>query len=146
MNKLTLLAAGAILFSACDDDKDTPPTPSRTDLLVDKDWVLKDYLETTIGSTTTTSVYAEEYDACEQDDFIRFTRPNLAVLNEGPTKCDPDDLQVEETTWTLANNDVTLTFNNQEYDISELTDASMKLTPRVVPTNMKIYTLVYAKK
>jgi hypothetical protein len=146
MKKLLLLAAVALSLSACKKDEDKTPSISRTDLLVDKDWILKDQIET-FGSTTT-SVYSK-VDACAQDNFLRFTKPNLVVRNEGTLKCNTTDPQVKNGTWAFSGDDAKLTIDSEAYNVTELTDGSMKLSATLVKvgtTSAGTFTLVYAKK
>ncbi len=47
--------------------------------------------------------------SCERDDTFTFSTDSTGVMDEGPTKCNPGDLQSSPFTWKLMNNNTLLT-------------------------------------
>ena len=72
-------------------------------------------------------------EACSADDCYKFSSDNKYEINEGASKCDPDDDQVYETgTWSLSADNKTLTMTTSDGDtqggeVEELTEGTLKL-------------------
>lgn len=127
MKKFALLAAvAAASLTACKKDSENTPNKSRTDLLVDKNWLRTD-VTATVGSNTA-SAYTQFFpNSCDRDDLYRFTKPNVLTQDEGPTKCG-NGPQTFTNTWSFSNNDTKLTIGTDVFDVSEIQDSSLKLS------------------
>jgi hypothetical protein len=117
--RLTLIPclAAALIFGACDDDKGSGPTSAtgKAALLTGTKWknsahtVLPgvDYEE---DGVLVTNIFAVE-GACVHDDVMSLTADGKWSTDEGPSKCDPSDPQIETGTWAMnsAQDSVTIT-------------------------------------
>ena len=108
-----LILLGMAALSAC--KKDSGPaasTTSRTDLLVAKSWRLSAQTQTFTSASFNngTPIVTDEYatqQACERDNFLKFSANQTLVADEGPTKCSATDPQTQNGTWQFTNSDQT---------------------------------------
>lgn len=107
------------LASSCKKDV------TRTELLTSGTWKLIALQATFLGMTTDSYAEMEE---CEKDNLFTFKTDNTLDLDEGPTKCKPDDPQIRnEGPWTLFENDTKINLDNIDYNILELTESRFKI-------------------
>jgi hypothetical protein len=102
--KLFLFAAvAAFAFSACDkndDDKVNPnPQQNRTEMLVDREWMITSSVETVNGQTIDNF---ETVPVTSQDDIFRFNVNGEAIRDEGATKENGNPQIVEIAPWAFA--------------------------------------------
>ncbi len=98
---------------------------SRTELLTSGSWQLI-ALQTDFFGVPADS-YADMED-CEKDNLFTFKTDNTIDLDEGPTKCDPNDPQTRnEGPWTLFDNDTKINMDSIDFDILELTESHFKI-------------------
>ncbi|SHI35292.1 Lipocalin-like domain-containing protein [Hymenobacter daecheongensis DSM 21074] len=142
--KNSSLLLGALLlavpFTACkkDDDK----APSKADTLTAKSWQLTASTITIVepGSPTTTEDAYKALDDCEKDNFMKFNSNKVLELNEGKTKCQTSDPQVQSGSWDINADQTKLYLNNAsmggslaaQMDIVELSDSKLVLKSVVV--------------
>lgn len=148
-----LLAGTTLLLTNCSKSKDPEPpaAPTRVDLLTGHNWRLtaSSYAITENGATNTRDTYATLL-PCGRDNFVKFNRDYSYTHDNGPTKCDPADLQILiSSTWGLSANDTQLVFvpgsaTALVYQIKTL-DATTLSIERVVTTQAKTenYTYTY---
>jgi len=110
-------------INACKKDI---PQPSKNDLF-SKTW-------------KTVALYANGQNitafvpSCTKDDFFIFTKDGKYTVDEGPTKCNASDPQVNETgTWVFQDNEtkfkiISSTGDSLLYSITELTSSELKVT------------------
>jgi hypothetical protein len=138
MKKLFLLALAIASLNACKKDSDT--TPSRTDLLTTPKWRITAETETVTVTRPGGSPGPTVFDryagktACERDNFHKFNADRTWVIDEGPSKCLPNDPQVGTSTWDFNSDQTKLlvpslpqTSNLSELDIVELTPSTLRL-------------------
>lgn len=152
----TLCLFTAALLTGCDKDKETvtPQTP-RPDLLVGKDWKLTARTVTPgirlADGRVVTDIYAE-MPSYDRDDLLHFEKPDVYTYDEGPTKQDAGMPQNYRGTWSLGNNDQTLTttaatLGTSSYDVEELTASTMRLHGVKTENGVRYtYTLTFAKQ
>lgn len=105
MNHLTktsttlLILTLVILFTSCKKDKE-PNVENNLTMLQNKNWKIT-ALTVTPGYSGAASddIYNTWMEACDRDNLFRFNTGNEFILDEGPTKCDPADLQTQPGTW-----------------------------------------------
>ncbi|RZK16447.1 MAG: hypothetical protein EOO56_19910 [Hymenobacter sp.] len=132
MKKLLLLGFGLTMLGACKKDSEpAPSTSSRTDLLTAKSWRLT-AKNTSITLPGLPPLTDNAIDACDQDNFLKFSTNKTVVSDEGATKCDPSDPQTQNGTWALKTNDTQLDItlsgglvNNGTFDIKELSATTL---------------------
>ncbi len=134
MKKITLIAACFYLFTnACKKDENKEPQKSKTEFLCSGQWYLKVFNinpGVKIGNSTVTDFYAT-LPPCEKDDFQKFSPNGTAFTDEGPTKCDPSNPQIDEFIWAFDATESKLVFDKLPYDISKL-DANDLILTKVV--------------
>lgn len=79
------------------------------------------------NGTESMDIYSQ-YEACEKDDYIIFNESGTYEFNEGQSKCDSDDLQVNAGIWLLKDNEVKLQIDNDLYIIEELTSNRLRIS------------------
>ena len=126
---LSLALIGGI--ASCSEDKKEDPAPkTRAELLMAKSWSVTGETET-VGSTTT-DVFADNYEACELDDTFKFLAGSILTYDQGKIKCDPNEDQSITGSWALSENDNKLAFLvfifGREAKIEELTDTKLVLS------------------
>jgi len=128
--KLALIALSALLIISIGCSKeDKQPTAAE---LLSKSWIQIDLLATVNGISQ--SVFADEYELCDQDNAYNFKSDGTFTVTENTTKCDPTDPEEVATgTWTILEDGKKLTITRtgeepQTLDIEELTATSMKVS------------------
>jgi hypothetical protein len=86
----------------------------------------------------TTEDLLANMEACEKDNFTQFHTNMSFVVDQGATKCDPSDPQIDETgTWAFSNNESQLSlmtvenatfFDTAVFNIKTLNSNTMELT------------------
>lgn len=129
--KITLvaLAACSIALSSCKKD-------DEADFLVDAScWkaVKSEYKDPVTGQFT-----EDPIDACDADDCLIFKKDGKSVYEEGATKCDANDPQTTEGTWTLSDDKKTLTLSDPNNGTFAFTVVELTKTKLVVTANLFI--------
>jgi hypothetical protein len=120
MKKCTLLLALVALLGSCKKDNDNP-APAATDLTTGS-WKMSASTAVVefpapVG-TQTTDLFAL-LPACDVDNTFKFNTDNSVTIDEGATKCDPNDPQTEtDGVWTLSNNNTKFNFDYKGATIS----------------------------
>ena len=128
---LLFLALAAISFSACKKDSDPE------DLLTGKScWVM---VKSEVLNTSTNQWEEDIIEACSQDDCSNFNTDKTFTVDEGSTKCDPDDPQSTSGTWLLSEDGKTLTITEDNvslpFTVTELSSSKMVLEISFIGTN-----------
>jgi hypothetical protein len=144
------LAVAAVTFlTACDKDKEKAKPKTKTELLTSNNWIMTartvNPAARDANGNLITDLFAQ-MDPCDRDDVWQFATPNAFTLDEGASKCSAGGPQSYPGTWSLGNNESTLTTkvgNGQpdEYNIEELNSNTMKLTETVTSGNGTNYTI-----
>lgn len=128
------------------------PTPSKTDLLTNKNWIATAVTISPalpVGGTLITDYYSQ-IPSCSKDDFIRFETPSIYKEDEGAVKCTAADPQTIIGTWTFNGDQSVITTSTptggtQSYNVLELTDSSLKYSV-AVPSGGVTYTLTISNR
>lgn len=130
LNLSILLLICLFIASSCKKDI------SRTELLTSGRWKLIALQASFLGMTN--DAYAE-IEECEKDNLITFKPDKTVELDEGPTKCKPDDPQIRtEGTWNMFDNDTKITLDSIDYNILELTENRFKINGSVMELGIVI--------
>jgi hypothetical protein len=127
-----LLIAMTLTFTSCkkDDDKQnnnnnsTPtPTANKTQLLTAGPWKLTGYSYVFMGDTFNG---LSELEPCELDDLLRFNTNFSGNYDGAQNECDPgfDDF---DFAWSWNSNETILTWDDEPYDLIDLTSTTLKL-------------------
>ncbi|PKQ66566.1 lipocalin-like domain-containing protein [Raineya orbicola] len=107
--------------------KQTEPSPQEKIL---GKWKITAWTMKASNSPTIFDLYAI-MDACTKDNYLEFRTGNVALENEGATKCNPSDPQETTGSYTLSADGKTLTFteggNTTNSEVLELSNTTMKL-------------------
>lgn len=134
---MLVVMAVTMTFTACKDETSNP-SPSgntnktNTDLLVNAEWLLRggtivppveiDFNGTKIQLDDYWQLIAlqnQETEApnCARDNLMIFYRDSTLELNEGPTRCDPSDPQVQEGgNWQFEEDETKIRFSSFPLD------------------------------
>lgn len=148
--RLLSLIVFSFLLLQCTKD-DTPAKPVSEQIL--GSWELKaytfnpayDYLGT---GEKVTDLYAI-LPACYIDDIYTFKTNGQGVIDEGGSKCDPQDVDTYPFIWTLKDNNKVLyvDFLDEDYNIVQLDNTTGKLSRTFTETGVTYTeTLVFMRK
>ncbi len=71
----------------------------------------------------------DEWDDCEKDDITTFNTNGTYSIDEGATKCDPDDPQISDSgSWSLSSDKKTLTMDGFSLEVITLTSTDLKVS------------------
>ncbi|HKK40267.1 MAG TPA: lipocalin family protein [Cryomorphaceae bacterium] len=108
-----VLFLGVLSFSSCndDDDDEDPTPPTRTEMLTAKNWMVEGWnIEPAIdidNNGTQENNLIPFIEACNLDDFFDFNTDGSYTIEEGASKCDPNDPTIVESGDWLWNSDNT---------------------------------------
>ncbi len=124
--KKAFLFFSAVVVLAASCKKDNNDNKSRKDHLTSGNWFIRGSL-TTISAAGVDSTFDsfKDMEACEKDDFMTFNASGAFTIDEGATKCDPEDPQTTSGTWAFIENDTKLV----------ITQDNMSDTSKVVELN-----------
>ncbi len=148
MKKLFIIAGAVIAFAACKKDGDND-TQTPTDHLTAAKWFLAAETEREQGNgIDTTYDYMSEYEACELDNYMLFTKDSV-VYDNGATKCNPTDAQViARATWSLIENNNKLVImyvgGSDTMNVTVLNATTLEL--KEVDTDEDGYTYTYIQR
>jgi hypothetical protein len=132
MKKITLLFLAfsmAAFVSSCkkDDDNTSTPTntggngPTKTEILSGRTWKIT-------GATLDGQSIFDIFDDCDKDNIYQWKTNGDYVVDEGATKCDPNDPQIEtQDKWKFTDNETKLEFDGEVSEIKELTVTKLVL-------------------
>ncbi|MBS4066079.1 MAG: hypothetical protein KGZ74_16075 [Chitinophagaceae bacterium] len=107
-------------FTACKKKNDAK---SKTQLLTQSAWLTAKYEE-----KVNNGAFVDDFpnwDACDKDDKTIFAANNVATLDEGATKCDPNAPQTQTGTWSFGDNETKLVLNGENFTIEQLDETTL---------------------
>ena len=124
MKKLLILSASAaVLITSCkknDEDKVT-----RQAHLLNGKWFMESTKDVQTSPKDTVIDFSSSIEDCSKDDFLKFSVDGTYKVDEGATKCDPNDPQTQEAgTWKLIDNDSKLVLSYVDGS-SQINDTSI---------------------
>lgn len=124
--RLTLIAVSAmfILASCSKDEEEVSKT--RTELLTQADWKIVSDMNKSGSDPWNDEI--SSYDACELDNYLSFKIDHTAVYDEGATKCDPSDPQIESGVWAFTDNDTRINLNGASFTLDELSATTLTIS------------------
>lgn len=110
--KFTLILA--VLFSAvlisCDKDDDAPAV-TRTQMISSSSWKYDTAgIDVSKDGSIDTEIPSIYFPDCVKDNSITFRADGTGTIDEGSSKCDPDDEQTSNFTWTFKNSETIINF------------------------------------
>lgn len=126
---LFLAVSMALAVSSCKKDDDNNSTPAnntggsnltKTEILTGRTWKITELTvdgQSQVGTLVT---------ACDLDDIYQFKANGEFIVDEGATKCDPTDPQIEtQSTWKFLDNETKLEADGEVATITELTTTKL---------------------
>ena len=122
-----LFAAAFFLFfiPACKKDKEK--IQSKTGLLTTGSWKITASVSDNDGNGSYETNEFALFSACFIDNIFTFKTNGQLELDEGPTKCDVIDPQIETVAWNFTNNETSIVVESDTYDITELSTTTFKI-------------------
>jgi len=116
-----------VLFSCKKDEK----SKTKAELLSNGSWHVTAYtvdppIDWDGDGTDESNVYPL-IEQCIKDDHTTFFANGTGELDEGPTKCDPNDPQTIPLSWEFDQSESQLTVQSIQYQIESLTESQMVL-------------------
>ena len=136
-----LLVAMALTFTSCKKDEEitnngssnntTTPAETKTQLLTARYWKLtaatiSPAIDVFGNGNFITDIHSV-LPPCFTDNLYKFNENSSTINDEGPTKCDPSDLQTTTGGWSWDSTQTIITWDGIEYTIMELTATTLKL-------------------
>ena len=118
MKKIVVFSILIVALNACKKDDDKPV--SKSSLLTTGTWAMTAAVTDDDGDGIFETDEFAAFDACFTDNIWTFNSNGSAVVDEGSTKCDPADPQVETGNWQMTNNETNLTIAGETYLIEQL--------------------------
>lgn len=117
---LFVFLIGVSTLLTLDSCKKDDESKSKTDLLTAGSWVQ-------VGATEDgEDVWATDYDACEKDDITTFNADGTYKIDEGATKCDPDDPQISQSgIWKFTSGETKIELDGFEATILTLSSTDL---------------------
>jgi hypothetical protein len=122
-----LFAAAFFLFFTPACKKDKEKTQSKTELLTTGSWKVTASVSDNDGNGTYETNEFALFSACFVDNIFTFKTNGQLELDEGPTKCDVMDPQIETVAWQFTNNEMNIMVDSDTYDITELSSTTFKI-------------------
>ena len=116
---LLLLLVLVASVSSCKKKEDAVVAPAVA--IIGK-WKLVSIALTVAGQTVN-----QPLEDCQKDDILEFFTSPKATLTNGALKCDPADLAVQNSTYSLSADGKTLTIDGEVQTVTELSSSTMKL-------------------
>lgn len=134
----------ALNFSACKKKEnkssstaastvDSTQIKQRTQLLTSGNWKMTEMTVSpgiSSGGTITTDWFSK-LDTCSKDNFTTYYTNKEFVIDEGATKCNPNDPQTTTGTWVFNSNATVLSLTqsggNKTWNVVELTNSNLKI-------------------
>jgi len=134
----------------------TTPAKTKTDYLTESSWKLKALTVSPAINISGTAItdWFSQLDACDKDDTEKYNTNGSFSVDEGTTKCDPNDPQTTTGTWVFNPDQTILTVTykgtSTSYNISDLNASTFKGTYTVKENNGSgelnyTYTFTYGK-
>lgn len=125
--RMISLIAMIIVIVACSKNNDKPK--SKTELLTDGSWKLKAALyhgdSDGNGSIEDVDLFST-FPNCVKDDVTTYYPDGDALIEEGPTRCDPAIPETFEFNWAFKANETMINTGGEDYIIVELTSSTLK--------------------
>lgn len=126
-----IAAIAAVSFSSCKKDEKT-----KMELITEGNWILISDQEK-VGSGEWQE-FITSYEACEKDNYLKFSANNTVEANEGASKCDPGDPQTMTGPWGFENGETQINIYGFVGNIDELSGSRL-----TVSTTEQVGTLTY---
>ena len=132
LSLIPCLAISILLFTKCQKE-DSPPPPSKTNTqrMTQSPW--KFSAATVSGVNVSGSLQT-----CQKDNILTFITALTGSMDEGTSKCNSSDPQVNPFNWTFANNEtivhisaVLFTGGINDFNVVSLTDTQLVLSQMI---------------
>ena len=125
MKKIISIAFLMIALSACKKEDVKPVT--KTDFLTSGTWIVTDVVSDEDGDGTYETHDFPDFVPCYTDNIYTFHSDGKWEMNEGASKCDPNDPQSNTALWQLINNEKDIILGVDTYSIVELSNTRLEV-------------------
>jgi hypothetical protein len=116
-----IAAIAAVSFSSCKKDEKT-----KMELITEGNWKLISDQE--IIGTGEWQEYITSYEACERDNYLKFSSNNIVEANEGATQCDAGDPPSTSGPWSFVNGETQINIYGYVGNLDELSASRMTIS------------------
>jgi hypothetical protein len=136
INKLFAIAIlfTVIILSCKKKNSDSSGGANKITLLTQSSWQFNNAGTDADKNRTIDQDLSSFISACLKDNTIIFSSGGSGTVNEGASKCDPNDPQTIPLTWSFANNETVINISGNaiagkggQYKIATLTDTQLSL-------------------
>lgn len=125
---LGLIVLGfGLTLSACNNDDDTPNYSKNETTIAAHSWLLKDAI-----LTDTTGADSSMYEACMEDDWVKFNINHNFTLSDDSTTCDSVALPIGKGIWAFnfAEDSIALKYTDTtlHWAVDQLTDSTLQVS------------------
>ncbi len=122
-----VFAATFFLFFIPACKKENVKTQSKTELLTTGSWKITAAVSDNDGNGSYETNDFASFPTCFIDNIFTFKTNGQLELDEGLTKCDVLDPQIETVSWQFTTNDTKIVVDSDTYDITELSTTTFKI-------------------
>jgi hypothetical protein len=124
------LALSLLIITGC-QKSNSPAVKTKTDLITQANWKFSVAM---VGTSDVSSLLK----SCEKDNILTFTSAGTGTVDEGPTKCNSSDPQVNPFTWNFASSETVLhisavlfTGGSSDFTLVSLTETQLVVSQAV---------------
>lgn len=135
--------ASVLFLTACQKDNNLPVLKSKTELLTQNAWKFN---TASVGGTDA-SGYLQ---ACQKDNVYIFGAAGTGTINEGVSKCDPNDPQNGSFDWSFVNSESMLNIStilfyggSNDFSLVSLNEAQLVISQTYPPYGIITVTFVH---
>jgi hypothetical protein len=123
MYKASGLLLAAALITAC--SKDSAPAKTKTEFITQASWKFESE-GIDLDKNGTIEAPSGEVEDCNKDDVFTFVSGGTGTRDEGATKCDGADPQINPFVWQFKSNETEIEFDGHLFKLHTLNDNSLK--------------------
>jgi len=132
---LIIVGLSAFIFASCKKDEAPAPLDKRQLLTVSVWKYDTAAIDANNDGVMDAPIPADMIEDCAKDNTVTFASNGTGISDEGAMKCDSEDPQSTPFTWTLGEDESTITFNGNliagidgTFKLIALTDSKMELS------------------
>ena len=152
MKYLTLAICISLFLMSCKKDSSTTNNSTKTDLITKSSWKYQDAGADLDKNGTIDLSITSQLQACETDNTLTLRADGTGTLDEGATKCDPNDPPTSDVSWSFSNNETSLNFNGAgilgvsgQFKLLSLTDTQLSFSKDTTLNGTAISLLIQLK-
>jgi hypothetical protein len=117
-----------VMLQSC--KKEDIKQPSKTDLVTAGPWQMFDMAMDDLTDADPMWSFWPLLNPCGKDDITNFSANGTGTFSAGPTKCDPDEPNASNFSWSFTDNETKLIIDSDAYYLVEFSSSQMILELR----------------